>query len=382
MQGSTPCFTFFSCIMTTGHVLTEGHEEVDMKNSSYLSLGLLLAVVVWMLSGIATSVPEVQVLGQELRKTPQKMKVSVLDVKSEKITREIVLQGELEPLRRVEVRAQTASAVIDLPVGRGETVAGGTLLIRLAEEDRTAQLKRAEAEVNNQKLEVAGARQLTKRGLQAENRLKSAEAALAAANADLKRARLELAYTQIKAPFGGVLEDRYVELGSHVEKGERVALLVDESILKAVGRVSQQSASKLRLGQGIKVRLLDGREAEGRLIYISRLGDTETHSFRVEAEVPNPEGRLNAGTSAELRIAVNSEVAHFLSPAFFSLDDTGEVGVKSVNDEGVVRFFPIDLVRTEADGVWVSGLPEQVRLITQGQGFVTDGESVIPVPAS
>jgi multidrug efflux system membrane fusion protein len=354
-----------------------------MKSSTYLSLGLLLAVVVWMLSGVVNSVPETQMLRQEEPRKPlQKMNVSVLEVKSEEITREIVVQGELEPLRRVEIRAQTASQVIALPVDKGETVDTDTLLIQLAEEDRTAQLKRAEAEVINQKLEVAGARKLNKQGLQAENRLKSAEAALAAANADLKRARLELEYTHIKAPFSGVLEERYVELGSHLERGDQVALLMDESVLKAVGRVSQQSATKLRLGQDIKLRLLDGREAEGRVTYISRLGDTETHSFRVEADVPNPEGLLNAGTSAELRIAINKEAAHFLSPAVFSLDDSGEVGVKSVNDDGVVRFYPIELVRTEADGVWVSGLPEQVRVIVQGQGFVTDGEPVIPVPAS
>ena len=67
----------------------------------------------------------------------------------------------------------------------------------------------------------------------------------------------------------------------------------------------------------------------------------------------------------------------------FALDDSGEVGVKSVNDEDVVvRFYPIDLVRTEADGIWVSGLPAQVRVIVQGQGFVTEGEAVIPMPGS
>ena len=173
-----------------------------------------------------------------------------------------------------------------------------------------------------------------------------------------------------------------MELGSHLEKGDRVALLVDESVLKAVGRVSQQSADKLRLGQPISIRLLDGREAEGRVTYISRVGDSETHSFRVEAQVPNPDGRFSAGVSAELRIAVGSESAHFLSPAVLSLDDTGQVGVKTVNDEGVVRFYPITLVRTEAGGVWLSGLPERVRVITQGQGFVNAGQAVIPVPAS
>ena len=219
-------------------------------------------------------------------------------------------------------------------------------------------------------------------GLQAENRLKAVEAALAAARADLKRAGLELDYTGIKAPFGGVPEACYVELGSHVEQGDRVALLVDESVVKATGRVSQQSVGKLSLGQPVKLRLLDGREAEGQVTYISRVCDAETHSFRVEAEVPNPDGLLSAGVSTELRIAVGRSSAHFLSPAVLSLDDIGSLGIKSVNDDRMVHFYPIDLVRTEADGVWVSGLPEQVRVITQSQGFVNAGEPVIPVPAS
>lgn len=357
------------------------HDGVVMKSSTYLSLGLLAAVMVWMLSGAFAKLPE-KAPAEALSRTPQKTKVSVIDVKAEEITREIVVQGELEPVRQVEIRSQTASRVVGLPVDKGEKVNTNTLLIQLAEEDRLAQLKSAEAEVNNQKLEVAGAYKLKKKGLQAENRVKATEAALAMAKAALKKAKLELDYISIKAPFGGVIEERYIELGSHVERGEKVALVVDESVLKAVGRISQQSVPKLILGQQIKVRLMDGREAEGKVTYISRVGDAETHSFRVEAEVPNPEGLLNAGTSAELRIAINKEAAHFLSPSVFSLDGNGVVGVKSVDDEGTVRFYPIDLVHTEVDGVWVSGLPENARVITQGHGFVNAGESVIPVPAS
>ncbi len=353
-----------------------------MKSSSYLSLGLLSAVVVWMLSGAFAGIQESDFSPAKQTTGPQKMKVLVHDSRALPIDREIVVQGELEPLRQVEIRSKTESHVSGLAVDKGMRVKPETLLVRLAEEDRPAQIRRAQTEVNKQRFEVAGARKLKNKGLQAENHLKAAEAALAAAEAQLTRAGLELQYTEIRAPFGGVLEERYVELGSHLDKGDRVALLVDDAVLKAVGRVSQQSADKLRLGQFIRIRLLDGREAEGRVTYVSRVGDAGTHSFRVEAQVPNPDGRLNAGVSVELRIAVGRETAHFLSPAVLSLDDSGEVGVKSVDEEGRVRFYPTTLVRTEADGVWLSGMPERVRVITQGQGFVNAGQSVIPVPAS
>ncbi|MCG8428592.1 MAG: efflux RND transporter periplasmic adaptor subunit [Chromatiales bacterium] len=349
-----------------------------MKKSFFLSLGLLTVVGLWMLSGTFANISEPE--SKEIQsKTAQKMKVRVLDVQAQEITREIVVQGELEPLRQVEIKAETASNVVQLPVAKGEKVKADEVLVQLAQRDRGVQVKRAEAEVSHQRHEVEGARKLKKQGLQAVNRLKQAEAALALAEADLKRARLELSYTTIAAPFSGVLEQRYVEQGSHVETGDPVALLVDASVLKAVGQVAQQSANKLALGQAIKVRLLDGREAEGVVTYISKLGDSETHSFRVEAEVSNAEDLLDAGVSAELRIAIGDEMAHFLSPAVLALDDTGTVGVKTVDVQNQVAFYPIKLVRTEANGVWVSGLPEKAQVISQGQGFVTVGEAVEPV---
>lgn len=349
-----------------------------MKNSTYLSIGLLFAVVLWMLSGAMAKVAAPVAATEVMIQPP--MKVQVVDVKAENIDREIVIQGELEPWRVVEIRAQTGSRVSALLTQKGQWIEENQPIIELAAEDRHAQLRQAQAQVSNLKLEVEGATKLQKNGLQSENRLKAALASLAAAEADLSRARLELDYIKIRAPFSGVLETRYVELGSHLEKGDKVALLLDKSLLKAVGQVSQQSAGKLKLGQLVKVRLMAGGEAEGRISYISQLGDSDTHSFRVEAKISNQDSRLNAGVSAELRIVIGKEQAHFVSPAVLSLDDSGTVGIKSVDHNGVVNFHPIEFVRTEADGVWVSGLPESAHVISQGQGFVNAGETVIPVP--
>jgi multidrug efflux system membrane fusion protein len=343
---------------------------------------LLLAVVLWMLSGAIAGVPESATQGGGNREIIQAMRVRVMDVTAEEVTRELVVQGELEPLRQVEIRAQTSSRVVGLPVKKGEWLKGGTTLVELAVEDRQAQYEKALAEVVNRKLEVTGARKLQKKGLQSETRLKAAEAALATAEADLKMARLELDYLHIKAPFDSLLEARYVELGSHLERGDPVALMVDDSVLKAVALVSQQSAGELKLGQSIQVRLLDASEVQGVVTYISRLGDDEIHSFRMEAEVPNPQGLLSAGVSAEIRIDIGREAAHFLSPAVLSLSEKGEVGVKSVDEDGRVHFHPIELLRSEAQGVWVTGLPTRAQVITQGQEFVIAGEKVIPVQAT
>ena len=351
-----------------------------MKKSAFLSLGLLLLIAAWMLSGVFAKAPETS--GNASVNMPtrtQFMKVSVQEIHAREISREIVVQGELEPRRQVTVKAQISSIVVALPTARGSRVETGTTLVKLAEEDRMAQLTQAHAEVTSHQLEVAARRTLKQKGLQAENLLKSAEAALAAAQARLKRAELELEHLSIDSPFDGILEQRHVEIGSHVDRGDPVALVVDKSLIKAVGNISQQSAGQLKLGQTTRIRLLDGRKATGKITYISRIGDTQTHSFRVEAEIANEAGLINPGVSAEISITVGREYAHFLTPSILSLNEQGVIGVKSIDSNNLVQFHPVELVRTEAEGVWLSGLPEITTVIVQGQGFVNTGDEVVPV---
>lgn len=360
-----------------------------MKRSAYLSIGLLAAVTVWMASGSlvgavrtapdASASSESSASSPTSASAPEPMRVRVTDLTAKTVTRAVSLQGQLEPLRQVEVRAQTGGQVLRLPVDKGARVAKGEVLAELAVDDREAQLSRAQAQVESRRLDLSASEKLGKKGMQAQTQVKAAQAELAAAEAELERLRIDLANTRIRAPFDGVVETRAVELGSLLERGDPVVELVDASVLKAVGHVPQQSAAALALGQQVEVHLLDGRQARGRINYLSRVADPQTRSFRVEAEVDNPDGGLLSGVSAELRIAVGQEPAHFLSPAVLTLNDDGQVGVKAVVTGDQVAFYPIALVRSEAGGVWVSGLPEQVRVITRGQGFVAEGEPVTPV---
>lgn len=350
-----------------------------MKNSIYLSIGLLLLVTLWMLSGAMANAPDKKNGDTAHEKVIESMEVTVVDSESKPIVRDIIVQGELEPLRQIEIQSQVESKVIALPVKKGQRILAETLLMQLDEEDRAAQIRRARADVNNQQFELSAAQKLKKQGLQAENRLKASLSALAMAQADLKRAQLQLQYTRIKAPFDGVMEQRYVELGTHVEPGEKLALIIDESVLKAVADISQQSIQQVSLGQMVQITLLDGRVSQGTISYISRVGDSETHSFRIEADIANADLTLNAGVSAKLSIAVGKENAHFISPAVLSLNDEGTVGVKSVNKHNKVVFYATDLIRSEANGIWVSGLPQRVQMITQGHAYVNSGEKVTPV---
>jgi multidrug efflux system membrane fusion protein len=310
------------------------------------------------------------------------MRVQVTDSLAQAIPKEVVVQGQLEPWRRVTLRAEAEGRVVALPVEKGTWVEAGTLLVELAEDDRPAQLARAEAEVAARALELSASETLGQQGMQARTQIKNAQAGLAAAQAELERLRLEIERLSIRAPFAGVVQSREVEIGSLLQRGDAILELVDNARLKATAQVPQQRAGALEPGAAVKVELLDGQETQGLLSYISRVADAQTRSFRVEAEVPNPDRRLAGGVSVELRIRTGEARGHFLSPAALTLNDQGEIGVRTLDAQDRVHFVLVSLLRTELDGVWVAGLPDSARIITRGQGFVSEGEVVAPVAAS
>jgi multidrug efflux system membrane fusion protein len=124
------------------------------------------------------------------------------------------------------------------------------------------------------------------------------------------------------------------------------------------------------------VTLSTGESVEGRLTYIAPRANEQTRTFDVEIEIDNSDASLRSGMSAKAKISTGEVDAHFLSPALFSLSSDGDVGVKVVDETDKVRFYPVTILQSNTQGAWVDGLPEQVRVITRGQGFVDEGNQV------
>jgi len=81
-----------------------------------------------------------------------------------------------------------------------------------------------------------------------------------------------------------------------------------------------------------------------------------------------------------MAVPLQEVMSYQISPAVLALDDAGQVGVRIVNTNKVVEFHPVQVVRESAEGVWVSGLPPEIDLITVGQEFVADGDKVEATP--
>jgi multidrug efflux system membrane fusion protein len=178
------------------------------------------------------------------------------------------------------------------------------------------------------------------------------------------------------------LQARSVEVGDFVKRGDPIATYVDNRTIIVSANLSEFDARYVEVGDQAEARLATGETVSGRIRYVAPVADEATRTYTVELEVANPGGALRAGGTAELRIPAESVLAHRVSPSLLTLDDAGNVGVKIVNDDGLVEFVVADVALSSSDGVWLAGLPQTATIITVGQGYVAAGARVTAVPES
>lgn len=358
-----------------------------MNKSVYTAIAIAVVATAWIASGQldlrgeeaganveATDVTNAAPAEQRL------VSVRTILSKSRPYQRSIVVRGVSEAMRTVELKAETFGRVEAVHAEEGDRVEVGDLLVTLAADDRLARKAEAEALLKQRQLEYKANQSLRDKGFRAETQLAAAKAALDAAKAQLERIEVELGHLAIGAPFAGVLERRHVEVGDYLQEADPVARIVDEDPFLVVAQVSERQVGSLSVGGSGVAQLATGQDVAGRVRFIGTEANVETRTFRIELEVPNPDGLLRAGVTAEIRFQTGEVMGHHVSPAVLTLNDNGRLGVRVVDDDAVVRFVPVEIIGDTENGVWLQGLPDEVQLITVGQEYVTDGQTVKPVP--
>ena len=337
-----------------------------------IAISISLILILWMASGLMNA--------QEIPAPKDKFDVPVPKVKVETLYaqsmhRKVDLYGRTEPDRVATLKAQVSGKIEAVLAKRGARVEKGQIIARIALNDLQYQLDRAKALLEQRELEYDGAKRLNKDGYQGKVQLSQAEAALASVKADIKRLELDIEYTVIKAPFDGVMNTRYVEQGDYVKDGDNIAMIADLDPLVVRAHVTEHQINNIYVDQAASILLIDKQSISGQVRYIASVADDATNTFKIEVALDNSDYQLKAGLSGEVSIALEETQAIKVSPALLALDELGNVGIKSVMKDQVV-FNPINIVKTESDGIWLAGLGAQADIITLGQGFVRDGDTV------
>ncbi|MEE4187104.1 MAG: efflux RND transporter periplasmic adaptor subunit [Roseobacter sp.] len=349
------------------------------------------------------------------------VKVVVRPSQAQTIDTAVSLRGQTRAARVVDVKSETAAIVVSEPLRKGERVTAGQTLCRLDEGARGTALAQAKAQLDEARARVPESQarldqsqaqltearinqnassKLSEGGFASTTRVANADANVATALAAVESARAGLRAAQagieaaqasvasadkqieqltITAPFGGLLESDTAELGALLQPGDLCATIIQLDPIKLVAFVPETEVGRVAIGAPATARLVTGKaDITGQVTFLSRSADEMTRTFRVEVEVSNKDQSISDGQTAEILISGEGITAHLLPQSALTLNDEGVLGIRSVDENAVVQFHAVRLLRDTAQGVWLAGLPDTLDVIVLGQEYVIAGVKVAP----
>ena len=187
---------------------------------------------------------------------------------------------------------------------------------------------------------------------------------------------VELNRTEVKAPFTGYIE-RIIKPGNFLERGQVCATIIKLDPITFFAGVPEYDINKVRVNQKINLELVTGDRIAGNLTFVSKSASPDTRTFRVGSMIKNPDGFIKDGLTANMSIEIDKVKAHKISPSILLLNDEGKLGIRIIKQDKFAEFIEIIILEDSEEGLWVTGIPETVEIIIQGQGFVEDGQEVI-----
>ena len=358
----------------------EKHSQIMKLNTSYIIAGSLVIIgVVWF---------AVNSLGEDAPRTvstpataKEDARQSMPSVQVRRITASLhpdamELYGQSRANREVSLKAETLGLVSQIFVSEGARVGKGQIVCKQDLNARQAQVDQAKANLRAIETDLAAARTLAEKGFQSQTRVISFEAQLDGARAALKQAEIEADNINIRAPFAGIWERQDAQIGDYLSPGMPCGLLVDLSPLKVDVQLTETQIGRISKGSAAVVQLATGETVEGKVSFIEARADPATRTFRTEIQVPNNDYALKAGVTATVRLISGETLAQQVPANVLALNDTGNVGIRYVDGSDIVRFAQVKTIDEDAAGIWVTGLPENTRVIVEGQDYVAVGMTV------
>ncbi len=298
------------------------------------------------------------------------------------IDKEFVAQ--IRSVKNIEVRAQEKGFLEKIYVDEGQYVHQGQTLFRIMPQLYQAELLKAKAEVEQATIELRNASTLANNNIVSKNERAMAKAKLDAANAEAKLAQIHLSFTDIKAPFSGIINRLPLRLGSLVDEGDLLTSLSDNTNMYTYFNVSEpeyinyQTNVATRGSQNVNLIMANGDTfpQSGEIQTITGEFDNETGNIAFRAKFPNPDKLLRNGQTGKVRMTLPLKNALIIpQKATYEIQDQKYVFV--VDNKGVVKSRNIK-VAYELPDVYVvgSGLSTGDKILLEGVQKVKDDQKV------
>lgn len=293
----------------------------------------------------------------------------VAEVKLGPIEAATAIQGDLKPIEDIAVRARIEGDVEEVLVREGDRVTRGQVMARMedtreqtARQSAEAEVAAANADVTNARWEAEQSEELFRAGAIPERDLRAAQQALSAAQARLAAAQARLSTsdqalkdTRVLAPTTGVVATRTVEAGEHVARGAALFTVVRNDVLELEASVPARFAGDVRPAMPVRFNAA-GREMTGRVARVSPTINPANRSVTVYLQLPNPGGALKGNTFA-----------------------TGRIVARTVNDAIVVPSAAIRYVQAQSEPFVYRIVNETVEHQPVKLGIVDEATGIVQI---
>jgi len=316
--------------------------------------------------------------GKDKPKVAKPVPVEVALVDRRSIAASYVTTAALEAPNEAMVVAKTSGVLLQLRAEEGDAVRAGQVLAKIDPERARLEVARSEAALRKLEAEYARSRELFERKLIAADANERIRFDVDTQRAAYNLARLELSYTDVVAPFDGVVAQRMVKEGNLINVNQTMFRVVDAARLEAVLNVPERELATLRAGLPVRLSVdaLPGVAVEGTIDRISPVVDAATGTFRATATFTDAEGRLKPGMFGRIAVVYEQRGDTLTVPRLALLED-GDGATVFVVRGGAVEKRSIVLGYVNGEFAEVrSGLEEGERVVTAGKVAVRDGTKV------
>lgn len=301
----------------------------------------------------------------------------------------IIATGSVVAWREIPVGTEAGGlAVTEIAVEEGDLVAEGQILARLNDDLLKAEMLKQKAVIDELEASLASARSDAERAHsvasgvitaqtieQRETLVKTTEARLQAARAQLLEIEARHRQTVIVAPAAGMIASRAATIGQVIQSGTEMFRLIQGSRIEVDARVLEANLFAAAIGQSATIFGPSGTSEQGLVRIISPIVDPKTRLGTVRIAL-SADSRLKPGMFARVEIAVDSKLA-LTVPLKALVWREAKAHVFKVSSENLVSLTEIRIGRGRTDNVEVlGGLDVGDRIVTQGAGLLNDGDVV------
>lgn len=273
---------------------------------------------------------------------PKKIpELASIQVSEQTTAQEVKYDGVIEAINQATVSAQTSGRIVEIPVDVGDYVAKGDLIIRFTDTEQKARAASAQAQFNEAQAQYNRMQEMLTKKLIAKADADKSEATFKSAQANLREAEQNLAYTSIHAPYSGIVVSRAVNVGEIVVPGKPLMTGLSLEQLRAQVDIPQQHIGPVRKFKQARIYLSDNTVIETSDLRIPPSADPQSHSFKILVNLPEGDHNLYPGTFVKIAFVIGESRTLLIPASAVALQ--GEVSGVYVMKENTLEFRHLHL---------------------------------------